>query len=127
MSSTRSSDTVVSVAAAADLESWSGHDWADGVQVDELPPLEQLVVETRNNTYEITVLDPQNGEVMVRGGRFFPQPTRAWVAGCSLGGSFLKLRGIYVGFCLELSRNGETIVTTRVRAIAGSPPEPVRH
>jgi hypothetical protein len=53
----------------------------------------------------------------VRGGKFFPEFTDAHVAGSSLGGSFLKLRGIYVGFCLELHRGTHTIVTSPVRSI----------
>ena len=38
--------------------------------------------------------------------------------GSSLGGSFLKVRGIYVGFCLELHSEGAPIVTTVVQSIA---------
>jgi hypothetical protein len=101
----------------ADLATWSGREWSAGVQVDSLPPLEELVVRTRNTTYTITVLSPQTGEVIVRGGHFFPQPTRARVTGASLGGTFLKIRGIYVGFAIELWHDGETIVTSSVRSI----------
>ena len=104
--------------ASADLDTWSHHDWTEGVQVDALPPLDALVVRTRNSTYEITVLSPRTGEVLVRGGRFFPEFTRARVGGSSLGGSFLKLRGIYVGFCLELHDGSQRIVTTSVQTIA---------
>ena len=104
--------------ASADLDSWSHHAWTDGVQVDRLPPLDTLVVRTRNSTYEITVLTPHTGEALVRGGRFFPEYARAQVSGASLGGSFLKMRGIYVGFCMELHDGSQSIVTTTVRTIA---------
>jgi hypothetical protein len=102
----------------ADLDAWSHHDWSDGVQVDRVQPLDMLIVRTQNSTYEITILCPQSGNVLVRGGRFFPEFTRVCVAGCSLGGSFLKLRGIYVGFCLELHLDCQMIMTTRVQSIA---------
>jgi hypothetical protein len=88
--------------------------------VDELQPLDGLVVRTCNTTYTITVLSPATGEVMMHGGRFFQEPTRVRVTGASLGGSFLKMRGIYVGFSVELWHDGETIVTSRVQSIAGA-------
>ena len=78
---------------------------------------DQFAVRTRNSTYEIVVLQPSTGEVLVRGGRFFPEYTRAYVAGCSLGGAFLKLRSIYRGFLIELQCDGRTIITTRVQSI----------
>jgi hypothetical protein len=112
--------------ANTDLDRWSGREWTDGVQVDDLAPLEQLVVRTRNTTYAITVLSPATGEVMVRGGRFFPEPTRVRVTGASLGGSFLKMRGIYVGFSVELWHEGETVVTSPVRSVAGAEPARVQ-
>ena len=62
------------VPAAADLSVWSEHDWREGVQVDELPALDRLLVHTRNNTYDITVIVPHTGEVLVSGGKFFLQP-----------------------------------------------------
>lgn len=124
----RSSDTLTTrVPAAADLSSWSDRAWTEGVQVDERPALDRLFIRTRNNTYDITVLVPHTGEVLVRGGKFFPEPTRARVAGCSLGGSFLKLRGIYVGFSIELWFDGETVITSPVRSITAAPPESVSH
>ncbi|MGQ0733176.1 MAG: hypothetical protein ACT4QD_05905, partial [Acidobacteriota bacterium] len=50
-------------------------------------------------------------------GQFFPEWREAHLAGCSLGGSFLKLRGVYEGFCLEIHAGGEVIVTSPVRKL----------
>ena len=102
---------------ACHLDTWTGLPWTDGVQLAELRPLETLEVRTKNTVYEITVMDARRGDVLVRGGRFFPVYTRVRLAGASLAGSFLKLLGIYVGFSIEFSSGGETIVTTRVRQI----------
>ena len=111
--------------AAADLETWTRHAWRDGLQVDDLDPLEALEVRTRNTTYEITVMGPRSGEILVRGGQFFPVYTRAHLSGASLGGSFLKLRGIYLGFSMEFQTDNGPIVTTSVQHIsivkAGAP------
>lgn len=112
-----SGSTTVRISPAADLNTWSQREWTAGVQINELPPLEHLVIRTCNSTYEITVLDPRAGEVMVCGGRFFPTPARASLAGASLGGSFLKLRGVYVGFSIELWCDGDRIVTSPVRSV----------
>jgi hypothetical protein len=106
---------------AQSLDRWSSHNWRDGLQINELDNLERLSVRTRNSTYEITVLRPQTSEVLVRGGQFFPDYTRARLTGASLGGSFLKLHGIYVGFMMELQSGDQTVVTTKVRSI-GRPP-----
>ena len=103
--------------AVADLETWSKRPWTDGLQVDALQHLEALCVRTRNSTYEITVLSGRTAEVLVRGGQFFPEYTSVRVAGSSLGGSFLKLHGIYLGFSMELQHDGRTIVTTEVQSI----------
>ena len=103
--------------ASADLETWSKHEWTEGLQIDTLQELDMLSVRTLNNVYDIIVLHPRTAEVLVRGGKFFPEYTPALLAGSSLGGSFLKLRGIYVGFRMEFHRDCEAIVTSGVQSI----------
>ena len=120
------SDTTISpgagttVAASAMLDRWAAHDWRDGLRVADLLPLDRLTVQTINSTYEIVVMTPGAAEVVVRGGVFFPNFTRARVAGSSLGGSFLKLHSIHVGFRLELVCDSlaQSIVTSVVQQVA---------
>lgn len=109
--------SIAAPATVSTLSAWASFAWEDGVQIEALARLDTLQVRTRNTTYEITVLSPRTGEVLVRGGRFFPEHTRAQIAGSSLGGSFLKVGGIYAGFSLEILHEGERIVTTRVRSV----------
>lgn len=106
--------------SVATLEHWSHFDWRNGLLIQGLDPLETLEVQTKNTIYEMTVLDTCSGEILVRGGRFFPVYTRARLLGASLAGSFLKVGGIYVGFCMEFQTEGGPIVTTRVRQITVS-------
>jgi len=108
--------------AACDLESWSSFSWTEGLQLPDLGSLATLEIRTKNTTYEITIMDPRSGEVLVRGGRFFPVYTRVRLAGACLSGSFLKLLGIYVGFSMEFHTDDGPIVTTRVREIAVATP-----
>jgi hypothetical protein len=110
-------DTVITSRAAL-LDEWANAKWQDGCQVDELPEFQALTVITRNTLYHVVVMSGRDGAVRVRGGQFFPDWTDATLAGCSLGGSFLKLRGIYVGFCMELHVDGGAIVTSPVQRIA---------
>ena len=100
------------------IDLWGSRAWTDGLQVDEYDDLENLVVKTQNSTYEIAIICGKTGDVLVRGGLFFSEKTPARLLGASLGGSFLKLRGIYVGFKMELLHEGRFIVTSMVRSIA---------
>jgi hypothetical protein len=106
-----------SVPASAHLDAWTSRSWTDGIQVDARQDLDRLLVRTRNSVYEITLVSAHTGDAIVRGGRFFPEPSRAVILGCSLGGSFLKLRGIYCGFSLELFSAGTRIVTSGVQSV----------
>ena len=99
------------------LDAWLSHDWTTGLQTEDLPEQEFLTVETENSRYELTILCGRTGDVLVRGGQFFPDTTTARLAGSSLAGSLLKLRGIYIGLRMELHAPERTIITSRVRSI----------
>jgi hypothetical protein len=106
------------IPAAALLSSWNAYPWKDGVCLDRLAALDRLTVLTRNSTYEIVVASVATGEVLVRGGSLFPEFTPVRLAGCTLGGSFLKLRSIYVGFQMEFAVPDGVVITSPVGIIA---------
>lgn len=106
------------VPASAVLSSWQAYAWRDGIQVDQLAALDRVTVRTRHSTYEIILLAPASAEILVRGGEFFPTFTRARLAGCTLGGSFLKLRSIHVGFHMEFALAEGVIITSPVSTIS---------
>lgn len=106
------------VPAGALLDAWSAHAWSDGIMVNRLTALDRIIIRTRHSIYEIVIMAPETADVLVRGGAFFPVFTRAKVAGSSLGGSFLKVHGIYVGFRMELSDGARMIVTSPVEEVA---------
>ena len=120
--SERSAVLPVPVPARGLLSSWSAHDWRGGIRVDEMAALERLIVTTANSTYEIILVAPASANVLVRGGAFFPVLTPARLAGSSLGGSFLKLRSVHVGFRLELGTDHGFIITSPVRTVTIAPP-----
>jgi hypothetical protein len=117
--------TSANAVTAVTLDSWSSREWRDGLQIASLNTLDVLHIRTRNTLYEITILDAASAEVLVRGGRFFPEHRRVVLSGSSLGGAFLKLHGVYVNFCMELNTGIVRIVTTAVESIrvasAGGP------
>ena len=106
-----------SIPSAAVLDKWSEHPWTNGVQVDRMEDMEKLEVRTRNSLYEITIIEGHSGEILVRGGQFFPELTPARLSGATLGGCFCKMRGIYAGFRMEINANGQHFVTTPVESI----------
>jgi hypothetical protein len=108
--------------ADAQLDFWTQRAWDDGVQVDQLRALDRLQVHTRNSIYDIII--GESGDVLVKGGKFFPEYTRAVVLGSSLGGAFLKLGGIYRGFSMEIMFGGTRIVTSTVEAVLSGPTDP---
>jgi hypothetical protein len=106
------------VPASATLSAWQLHPWAEGLSIDQLSPLDRLIVRTHHSTYEIVATEAGSADVLVRGGSFFPDFTPARLAGASLGGSFLKLRSVHVGFAIEFALDKRAIVTSPVRSIS---------
>jgi hypothetical protein len=94
----------------------------DGVHVDELPVLTRLQVRTRNTTYDVTVVSPDTGEVIIHGGRFFREPTRGQVMASSPDGRLRQARAIFVGMVVELQTGGRRFQTSHVESIANVTP-----
>jgi hypothetical protein len=115
------SRAVVPVPSSGLLSSWSTRDWSDGIHVADVSPLERLIIRTANSTYELIVLSPATGNILVRGGAFFPVFMPARLAGSSLGGSFLKLRSVHIGFRLEFNTERGFIITSPVRSATVAP------
>jgi hypothetical protein len=116
-SSGTSSERRVSVS----LDSWTSHDWSNGIQINTCLPLEPIFVRTRNSAYEVIVMCGDTGDVLIRGGGLLPQFQRARLTGGTAGGSVLKMLGIYVGLRMELHVDGRRIVTSSVQAISRQP------
>ena len=111
------------VPKAAMLDAWAQDAWNNGIQIDRMEDMQKVAVQTANHLYEIVIINGHEGNVLVRGGKFFPELTPANLAGATLGGSFCKMRGIYVGFRMEFSANGKRIITSPVETIAVLEPE----
>lgn len=91
---------------------------ANGIGLADVDPITTLLVRTENSVYQITVVQPHHRQVLVQGGSFFPEPTRACLSGSSFGGSCLKLAWVGIGLRMEFRYDGGWIITSRVRSIA---------
>ena len=58
------------VPQAAMLDAWARGAWDNGIQIDLLENMQKVTVRTTNTLYEITIIGGQEGEILVRGGRF---------------------------------------------------------
>jgi hypothetical protein len=105
------------------LDFWTQSDWENGVQIELLEDMQKIAVQTANTLYEIVIIGGREGDVLVRGGRFFPELKPANLAGATMGGSFCKMRGIYVGFRMEFMADGKRIITSPVETITVLEPE----
>ena len=94
---------------------------ADGIGLTEVGAFTTLVVQTDNSVYQITILQPHAREVVVQGGAFFQERTRACLSGSSFGGSCLKLGWVGIGLHMEFHAEDQWIITSHVRTIAVAP------
>jgi hypothetical protein len=94
------------------LDHWCESPWENGIQIDRLQDMQLLKVRTVNSLYEFTIISATEGLVLVRGGLHFPEWTPVGFSGSTLGGSFIKTKGIYLGFCMEFSLGEMRIFTT---------------
>ncbi len=91
---------------------------SEGVRLGDLDALTTVLVKTLNTLYRIIVLEPPRSTILIQGGAFFPEPTRARLAGASVGGSMLKLAWFGRGLRMEVCAAGQRIVTSPVQSIA---------
>jgi hypothetical protein len=107
---------ILDAVAAVD---WSTLDWSHEVRVNQRSAFDRLSVKTENHWYEVLVVDGEAGDVLVRGGKFFPVFTAARLIGSSLGGSMVRLRCINPGFQIEFAiKGGRSVITSPVQNVA---------
>ena len=103
-----------------------GHD-SDGesdgfIHLDTCSEHEWIVVTTRSSVYDVLVLSGNTAEVMVRGGRFFPEFRRATVAGSILGAAAgVNLGSICKGMHLLLDDGEKPVITSRIQSVSRHP------
>jgi hypothetical protein len=92
----------------------------NAVSLCDCDPFETCVVVTSRNVYDLVVLPGRGGEVLVRGGHYFPEFRHAILVGSTGGGSALKLNRIEVGLRMELRLDDKTVTTSQVQSLSTS-------
>ena len=108
----------LSLAVAVPLEDQATPQPDEAIQLDSCPAFQWIVVRTRRSVYEIFVLSGEAGEVMVRGGRYFPEFRHATIVGSTFGGSAVRVGSICAGCYMELEVDGRSFVTSRIEAVS---------
>lgn len=86
------------------------------IHLKELMPGSEFVIGTEDAEYDISVLDPHEGTVRVKGG-VFTEPTECRFGGSVIGGgSFLWSGAISIYLCMEFYKHGR-VITTMVKTI----------
>jgi hypothetical protein len=88
------------------------------LHLDSCTLFERITVRTQSSVYELIVLSGPIGEVLIRGGRFFPRFSRAIVIGAAKGGGEVELRTIVSGLSMEFRGDHTFYATTPVEAIS---------
>ena len=96
----------------------------DTIQLDSCPQFQWILVRTRRSVYDVIVLSGEAGEVMIRGGSFFPEFQLATIVGSTFGGSAVRLGSICAGCHLELHVDGKSFVTSRIENVSLGFPHP---
>ena len=94
-----------------------------GVFLGDLPPATVLQIHTQNHCYTTVLLE--NNQALISGHpQYCPRPVRVSIAGCTWGGSMLKLHFLGRGMHLEFSHPEYRlpIVTSPIQEIRECPP-----
>lgn len=89
----------------------------EGLMLTTLSPCDVVHVTTHNSHYELFLLDPAAGKVLIRGGSHFKEPAEGTVIGSTFGGCMLKMSWLGVGLRMEINSGGTRVVTSPVESL----------
>lgn len=90
-------------------------DLDNGINVHKLKAGTLVLVATKNSLYKIARTDVYD-EVMIQGGKYFPNPTLARFTGSTFGGSMIKIGWIGYGMSMEIHSGAARLKTSWVRS-----------
>jgi hypothetical protein len=100
------------------IEGWLSRASDSSIDLRACVPFERIIAKTRGSVYELVVVAGRIGEVLVRGGRFFPEFRGAFLRGSTAGGSSLKLRSLGVGLRMEFLVGDRVVLTSPVSELS---------
>ena len=94
-----------------------------GIVLRTLEAYDTIHVHTNHSDYDLLLLDPESGRVLVRGGRRFVEPVEATVNGSAFGGCLLVSGWLGVGMRMEVDADGQSILTSPVQSLRVTHPD----
>lgn len=103
----------VNAAIKSSEESW-------GFKLSDIPDLTFVEVQTQNTLY--TLVKEEKDCTIIGHPKYCPHPTRVRVAGCTFGGSMLKVDHLFEGGYLEFVilegyNKNKTVTTSRIKSV----------
>ena len=90
------------------------------IHIDSCAEWETVVANTRSSVYELIVLR-EDGDVLVRGGRHFPEFRLVLFLGSTADGSSLNPRTIDIGRRIAFKVGARCIITSPVQSLSRRP------
>lgn len=91
------------------------------IRIASLATGDALTVRTCNSLYRLVMLDPTASKVLIRGGRYFPQPSEACLLGSAIGRK-IQIGHIVVGRGLGFSVGRRCFITSPIELIEPGKP-----
>ena len=91
------------------------------IHIDSCAAWETIVVNTRSSVYELIVLQHEDGDVLVRGGRYFMEFRRVLFVGSTADGGSVHPRTIDVGLRMQFICDDRLITTSAVQSLRRTP------
>ena len=91
------------------------------IHIDSCAARETIVVNTVSNVYELIGLRDDEGAVLVRGGRHFPEFRRVLFIGSTVDGGALAPRTIEIGHRMQFICDDRLVTTSAVQSVSRRP------
>jgi hypothetical protein len=92
--------------------------WSMSIHIDSCAARQTIVVNTRSSVYELIVLRGDQGDVLVRGGRHFPDFQRVLFLGSTADDGLFAPRMIDIGLRMKFVVGDQFVVTSAVQSLA---------
>ena len=88
------------------------------IHVDTCAAQDTIVITTRSSVYELVVPGDDRGDVLVRGGRYFTEVTRALFLGSIADDGSLEPHIVGIGLRMKFVCGGGFVITSPVQSVS---------
>ena len=88
------------------------------IHVETCTAQDTIVITTRSSVYELVVPRDDRGDVLVRGGRYFTEVTRAFFLGSIADDGSLEPHTVGIGLRMKFACGGRFVITSPVQSLS---------